>query len=147
MRTLVRRATETPERLGILSQGLDDSDCVVRREVANDVGDMERRAKPLVPQLLVMMRHGEEDTDREAASSALRRIDTAPGEAVPILVEILEDSNSDRRQRYYALNLLRKSGPAAKQALPMLEKMRDEAEGRIRGFIERTMDEIKKSGE
>lgn len=144
LRTLVRMASSTPERLEILADGLNDSDWVVRREVCYDLGEMERRAKPIVPQLLKILHYGEKDTDREAASSALRRIDAAPGEAVPILAEILEDEDSDRRERYYALNLLRKVGPEAKTALPLLERLRDESEGRIRDYIERTIKDINK---
>jgi HEAT repeat protein len=84
------------------------------------------------------------DDDAEAARQALREIDAAPEEAVPVLVEILQDEKASRQSRFYAMFLIRKAGPAAKQALPVLRKMLEEAEGRQREGLQRTIDEIDK---
>ena len=59
-----------------------------------------------------------------------------------MLVEILQDPKSDRRQRYYAIHLLRKVGPASKSVLPVLREMRDQSDGRLREFLDRAIGEI-----
>ena len=61
---------------------------------------------------------------------------------MPTLIAILQDASSGRRSRYYALYLLRKIGPEARDALPILRKLRDEADGRSREYINRAIREI-----
>jgi HEAT repeat protein len=90
------------------------------------------------------MLSSEEDSD--AARGALRSIDGAGPEAVPTLLEGLE--SEDRRRRYYAMYLLGKVGPAAKAALPILKRMRDETESRrYRESYQRTIDQIEAGSE
>ncbi len=72
----------------------------------------------------------------------MQEIDAAPTEAVPMLIDIIQDDNSGRRSRYYAFYLLRKIGPPAREALPVLRKLRDNADGRSRESIQRAIDEI-----
>ena len=124
-----------------LVAALDDADWSVRRAAATNLGEIGGEAKVAVPRLLQMLRS---DDDAEAARQALREIDAAPEEAVPVLVEILQDEKASRQSRFYAMFLIRKAGPAAKQALPVLRKMLEEAEGRQREGLQRTIDEIDK---
>jgi HEAT repeat protein len=140
IRTLARLAADDPQRLQELTAALDDPDWSVRRQVAQQLGDMGDRAQAAVPRLLELMIRSPQDSDDVAAT--LRRIDAAPAEAVPMLVEILQNRDADRRQRYYALYLLRKVGPAAKSSLPLLRELRDEAEGRIRESLDRAIEAI-----
>ncbi len=75
------------------------------------------------------------------ARGALRSIDDAGPEAVDVLIEGLE--SDDRRRRYYAMFLLGKIGPAAKDAVPLLKRLLDETDSqRFKGSIQRTIDQI-----
>jgi HEAT repeat protein len=138
-RTLAALAEDDEQRLHVLMAGLDDVDWTVRREMTQSLGDLGERAASAVPRLLVLMR---DEQDGETATAALRRIDAAPAEAIPMLIEILQAPDSNRRHRFYALHLLRKTGPAAQSALPILRQLRDESEGRIREFYERAIRDI-----
>jgi HEAT repeat protein len=139
IRTIASLATDDQQRLAGLTAGLDDPDWTVRRLVAQRIGDLGDRGAPAVPRLLELMTNPQ---DSEAATAALRRIDAAPAEAIPMLLEILNDRNSNRRIRFYALHLLRKTGTAAQSALPALRELRDQAEGRVRESFDRAIKEI-----
>ncbi len=131
---------EPRQRIDVLLAALDDEDWTIRREVLQVLGGFGGDARDAVPRLLEQMtRQGE---DREAVMDALRRIDDAPAEAVPQLIEMLQNSEADRRHRYYALHLLRKIGPAARDSLPILRDLRDAAEGRLQEFYDRAIRDI-----
>jgi HEAT repeat protein len=138
-RTLAALATDDAQRLEGLLAGLDDADWTVRSEITETLGELGERAAGAVPRLLELMRSPQ---DSDTASSALRRIDTAPADAIPMLLAILKDPDSNRRHRFYALHLLRKTGPESKAALPALRQLRDESEGRIREFYDRAIRDI-----
>ncbi len=139
LRTLATLAEEDDQRIDVLMSGLDDADWVVRHSAMEALGDLGDRATVAVPQLLQRMN---DPQDGEPAAAALRRIDAAPPEALSILIDILKDPNANRRHRYYAIHLLRKVGPAAKTALPLLQEQRDQSEGRLREFFDRAIEEI-----
>ena len=94
----------------LLTDALHDEDWTVRRDAAV-LGDMGSVAKEAVPVLFKMLA-SEEDVD--AARGALRGIDDAGPNAVPVLMEGLE--SEDRRLRFYAMFLIGKVGPDAKEA-------------------------------
>ena len=95
-----------------------------------------------VPELLLLLQ-SDDDDDEDLASDALREIDIAPPDAVPVLIQMLENAGDNRRIRFFALHLLKKSGPAAKSALPVLEKLAEELDGRSREYVRRTIKEIR----
>jgi HEAT repeat protein len=64
--------------------------------------------------------------DYSHARRALRAIDEVGPEVLPILLEIVEDGN--RRTRPFAFHYLQKLGPLAKDAIPKLRELRDDAE-------------------
>ena len=67
------------------------------------------------------------EEDRDYASSALKEINTAPIEAIPLLMEKLD--SEERRTAFYAVSLLGKIGPPAVEALPKLEAMLEKPGG------------------
>lgn len=125
-----------------LLSALDDSQWTVRRQASLLLGELGSDAMPAVPRLIGLLRT---EQNADAVTEALRKIDQAPPEALPLLMELLEDENLERRRRFYALHLLRKLGPQAKEALPTLQKLAEKADGRNREMLERTIREI--SGE
>ena len=78
------------------------------------LGELGSQAKSAVPVLFKML---DSEQDQDAARGALRSMDDAGPEAVDVLIEGLE--SDDRRRRYYAMFLLGKIGPAAKDAVPL----------------------------
>lgn len=113
-----------------LTGTLDDTEWEVRRRAGVALGKLGPDAKVAVPKLFVLL-GSEEDSD--FASSALREINAAPVEAVPLLIEQL--GSEERRIGFYSVFLLGKIGPPAAEALPKLEAMLEspEEEGRRGG--------------
>ena len=102
---------------------------------------MEKSAKSSVPALFALL-SSEQDADADAAGNALRRIDAAPADSIPMLLKVVEDQRASQRQRYYALHLLKKAGPAARTALPVLRQLAGTAEGRSRDFLRSAIRDI-----
>ena len=124
----------------LLIAALNDEEWTVRRDAAEALGAMGGQAKAAVPVLFRML---SSEDDEDAARGALRSIDDADADAVPVLIEGLE--SEDRRRRFYATFLLGKVGPDAKEALPILRRLRDETEStRYRDSIQKTIDAIEK---
>jgi HEAT repeat protein len=137
----IRNITDDPDQiLPLLIRSLEDQAWEIRRSAATELGEMEEAAAPAVPALLAMLRA---DDDSDAARRALGEINTAGEEAVPLLMEIIQDASAGRRARYYSLFILRKMGARAKSALPVLEKLEKERDGRQREYIQRAIQEIK----
>ena len=108
-----------PQQLtGRLTEALDDKEWEVRRMAGVALGKLGPEAKSAVPKLFRML---SSDEDREFASGSLKEINTAPVEAIPLLIEKLE--SEERRTAFYAVSLLGKIGPPAAEALPKLEAM------------------------
>ncbi len=104
--------------IGRLMLALDDQEWEVRRIAGVALGKLGAEAKSAVPKLFQML---SSDEDRDFASSSLKEINTAPVEAIPLLIEKLE--SEERRTSFYAVSLLGKIGPPAAEALPKLEAM------------------------
>ena len=108
-----------PQQLtGRLTEALEDKEWEVRRMAGVALGKLGPEAKSAVPKLFRML---SSDEDREFASGSLKEINTAPVEAIPLLIEKLE--SEERRTAFYAVSLLGKIGPPAAEALPKLEAM------------------------
>jgi len=84
--------------------------------------------------------------DVDSARAALRAIDDAGPDAVPILMEGLQ--SEDRRLRFYAMFLIGKVGPGAKDALPILNRFLEETDSsRFRESIQQAIDRIEGKNE
>jgi HEAT repeat protein len=135
---LAKIQPDASKSVPLLTAALEDEDWTVRRDAAGALGALGSQAKSAVPILFQML---DREIDQDAARGALRSIDDAGPEAVPVLIAGLE--SGDRRRRYYAMFLLGKVGGAAKEALPILKRMRDEADSdRSRSSIDRTIEQI-----
>jgi len=97
---------------------LDDPEADVRQLAGSQLGKLGPVAKGAVPKLFALL---SSEVDSDFASSALREIDAAPIEALPMLLENLE--SEERRVGFYAVSLLGKIGPPAAEALPKLEAL------------------------
>jgi HEAT repeat protein len=116
----------------VLIGTLDDGDWNVRRAACLALGEIGKPAKAAVSRLFTLM---DSEEDRDAARGALRQIDTAGADAVPLLVKALE--SDENRNRFFAIYLLGQAGPDAKEALPALQKLADSGSaGRFRRTIE-----------
>ncbi len=103
---------------GRLMEALDDKEWDVRRTAGVALGKIGPDAKQAVPKLFKLL---ENDEDRDFASGALKEINTAPVEAIPLLIAKLD--SEERRTAFYAVSLLGRIGPPAIEALPKLEAM------------------------
>jgi HEAT repeat protein len=95
---------------------LDDPEWVVRRIAGQSLGRQGSVAVVAVPKLFELLGRHE---DKDYAAESLRQIDTAPVEALPMLIENLDAA--DRRKAFYAVTLIGKLGPAAAAAIEKLE--------------------------
>jgi HEAT repeat protein len=140
--SLARISADRAAFIEIAIGRLDDEDWSVRREAARLLGESGERAANAVPKLLERIRVRD---DTEFVRDALQAIDAAPPESVSQLIELLNDDDS-RRVRRIAIYLLRKAGPEAKQAIPVLRKLLDDprTERRGRRFIESAIAELEK---
>ena len=103
---------------GRLTESLNDKEWEVRRVAGVALGKLGTEAKNAVPKLFQLLANEE---DRDYASSALKEINTAPVEAIPLFMEKLD--SEERRTAFYAVSLLGKIGPPAAEALPKLEEL------------------------
>ncbi len=104
--------------VGRLADALDDKEWEIRRIAGVALGNLGAKSKNAVPKLLRLL---SSDEDRDFAAGALREINTAPVEAIPLLLEKLD--SEERRTAFFAVTLLGKIGPPAAEALPKLEAM------------------------
>ncbi len=122
----------------LLTRSLNDQEWSVRKTATAALGRQGASAVNAVPALWELL---ESDQDREGARAALREIDTAPPAAAPLLKKALYDD--DRRLRFFAVYLLGKIGPPAKDVLPDLKKLLDgDQSDRFRDFVKKTIDSI-----
>ena len=129
--------------VSVLINALDDSDWTVRGVAATQLGEIGADAKRAVPRLFKLLA-SEDDTD--AARGALRAIDGAGPEAVPILIEGLK--STDRRRQFYAIFLLGKVGAEASTALPVLRKLREDSDSaRAKDAFTRAIKQIEEASE
>jgi HEAT repeat protein len=125
VKCLAKVEADQSKTIPILITALQDSDWTVRGDAAAELGEFGSAAKQAVPALFRMLA-SEDDTD--AARGALRAIDDAGPESVPVLIEGLK--STDRRRQFYAIFLLGKIGPKASQALPVLRQLQEESDSK-----------------
>ncbi len=102
--------------VGRLMESLEDENWEVRQCAAAALGKLGPDAKNAVPKLFGMLKNR---VDQGFADSALKEINAAPVEAVPMLIEKID--SGERREAFYAVSLLGKIGPPAAESLPKLE--------------------------
>ncbi|MEZ6119620.1 MAG: HEAT repeat domain-containing protein [Pirellulaceae bacterium] len=119
LEAIFRISDSQEQQIQTMAGGLSDENWAVRKKASELLGELGSEAAPAVPAILERLVIRE---DSVFAGSALRAIDKATPEAIPKLLDILK-TEDDRRARYYALHLLRKIGPEAKSALPMLREI------------------------
>ncbi|MGB0597490.1 MAG: HEAT repeat domain-containing protein [Rubripirellula sp.] len=136
--------SDTTKSVPLLIQSLEDRDWKVRRDAAAGLGEIgSPAATPAVP---VLLRMSQNDEDRDAARGALRSIDDAGPEAVPLLLEALK--SEDRGRRFYSAYLLGKVGADARDALPTLAQLRDASDSdRFKEMVDRTIKSIESVSE
>jgi HEAT repeat protein len=115
---------QVDRKVEVLRTVLDDAEWEVRRLAGIELGKLGPQARAAVPRLLTLLSHSE---DSDYANNSLREIDTAPIEAIPMLIASL--GSEDRRVNFYAVTLLGKIGPEAAEALPKLDEMLKNARG------------------
>ena len=122
---------------------LDDQEWDVRRQAGVQLGKLGPVAINAVPKLFGLL-GSEQDSD--FASAALKEINTAPVDAIPLLLDKID--SEERRVGFYAITLLGKIGPPAREALPKLEALLEKPDSGGRGdfrrrFIREAIDSIK----
>ena len=91
----------------------------VRQEAASTIGELREYAKPVIPQLITILKDGEEDSDvRAAAALALGRIGQEPDKVVPILIQAL--ANKNYKVKGGSAHALGYFPTYAKQTVPLL---------------------------
>ncbi|MEZ6126348.1 MAG: HEAT repeat domain-containing protein [Planctomycetaceae bacterium] len=122
----------------VLTDVLSDEDWTVRRAAGEALGAIGPAARIAVPQLFRLMAN---DLDSDYSRTALRAIDAAGPEALPVLLEGLK--SDDRRRRYYAAFLIGKIGPEAQEAVPLLKEMIEQADSdRFRDSLRKTIQQL-----
>ncbi len=117
------------ERLGedavpLILEFLDEKEPVSLFQSATALGKIGPPAKQTVPLLIRALKHSDRDV-RIAAAQALWRIEKSTA-GVPVLAELLHEDLKDRDTPQLvksAATVLGEMGPAAKPALPALEKV------------------------
>ncbi|WP_182865396.1 HEAT repeat domain-containing protein [Rhodopirellula sp. JC639] len=136
---LAKIETDRQKSVPLLIQGLADPDWAVRRDAGESLGELGADAKSAVPALFRLLPVPE---DTNFAKTALRAINTAGPEAVPVLLAGIE--SNDRRQQYYSLYMLGKVRPRATEAIPILERLLKETDSRgMKRAYEKAIDEIR----
>ncbi|MEM8733531.1 MAG: HEAT repeat domain-containing protein [Planctomycetota bacterium] len=130
-----------------LTEALEDSEWTVRRAACEELGEIGETAKVSVPKLFAMI---DVEEDESIATGALREIGAAPATVLPQLMSAYESENF--RKRLYAVFLTGKIGEPAKEALPRLEEMLEEANrsrrsGTTKKFILQAIDSINEDSE
>lgn len=143
--SLTTTLSDQEELVAILTSTLSDENWNVRKQSAKLLGKLGEGAAAAVPTLISMFENRE---DSDFVREALQSINSAPPEAVPLLVDLLK-RNRSRRARFYAIYLLKKAGPAAKQAVPELRRIAKDSDLSSRGrrFLNDAIDEIESRGD
>ncbi len=131
-----------------LIERLDDRDWTVRAQACHELGSLGDKAQAAVPKLFLML---DSDDDENPARNALKKIDSAGPEAIPVLIKGLD--RDDGRMRYYAVFLLGRAGTAAADALPKLRELEkelrnseDSRDQKLHGFLQSTIAKIEGRG-
>ena len=109
----------TPEALVPL---LEDQQRIVRIAAASALGKMGVKAQVAVPALTARLK------DREQPYRYAEALGGIGLPALPAIVQIIEDPSSPRMQRIYAVMVVGEIGPAAKDAVPLLNESLSDAE-------------------
>lgn len=135
---LAKIEADAERSVPLLKNALGDEEWAVRRDAAAALGQLGDKAQGAVPVLFALL---SEPDDTNFAKDALRSINVAGPDAVPVLIEGLK--STDRRQQFYALYLIGRVQPKAKDAIPVLRELAESSDSdRLRGMVQRAIDEI-----
>jgi HEAT repeat protein len=153
-RELYRRLMELgAAAVPALARGLEDSNFLIRRNVALFLSAGRRllpelapnfnvrKALPALPALVKALTDNDA-TVRAWAAQAIGQFGQDAAGAVPALVHLL--ANDDEGTRNSACIALRGIGPAAKDALPTLRKALSDSSADVRGFAKRAIERIER---
>jgi HEAT repeats/HEAT repeat len=131
IRTLVRLAPGDPETITALIEALHDANpasdqsdsAFTSEDAAITLGKLGAKAKAAVPALTELLTDSN-DALREAAATALWRIEKSP-RGVTVLAERLDEAQ-DYQTCVRVMKTLAEMGPAAKSAVPVIQKKIEE---------------------
>ncbi|MEM7558212.1 MAG: HEAT repeat domain-containing protein [Planctomycetota bacterium] len=128
-----------------LKDSLEDDSWNVRQKTAETLSEFGGDAVAAVPQLFKLI---DKEEDESFATAALREIDAAPADALPMLVEALKSEN--RRKQFYAVYLIGKMGADAEEVIPLLrEELKDSKNSRNassrRKYLSQAIESIEKA--
>jgi HEAT repeat protein len=130
--------TDSAQLVGVLIDATKDSDWLVRKSAVDSLGAVGSKAKRAVPALLELL---DSEMDRPAVFPALRAIDAAEPEAIPILIERLKSPTPF--VQFFAADFLGKLGPIAKDAIPELTKLTSHDNPRVRDNAQAALKKIR----
>lgn len=114
-------ASEGKEISPVLVDFLDDADADVRSMATTTLISFSPDS---IPDLIRALRDEKVDV-RNRAATALAEIGSAGKEAVPSLINLLQDDEEDRAVRLNATRAIGKIGSEAKAAIPLLTSLKD----------------------
>ncbi len=138
--------TASAEQVQRMIRDLQSADESVRLKAAKDLGKLGAAAAEAIPALQKILQDPDEDVRRVAANT-IRMIQakTGPSEAIQKLIQNL--NNPDELVRLKAAKDLAKLGPAAKAALPALQKLLQDPDDDVRRVVANAIERIRSSDE
>ena len=145
----VQSANAPSEQIARLIRDLRDADDIVRFKAARELGKLGPAARDAIPDLQRLLQDPDEDVRRVAATSLrLIQTDAGPGpvanEAVQRLIQNL--TNNDELIRIRAAKDLAKLGPAARDAIPALQRLLQDPDEDVRRVATSALNAIQGTG-
>ncbi len=113
-----------------------------RRLAAVELGHLGSGAADAIPSLESLLHDGQPDV-RQAAVLALARIGKYSGEMVGPLLELLQGPND--HDKFLAAKVLGRIGPAAREAIPLLQKERQEGQEDVKRAVSEALEKIEQN--
>lgn len=142
---LAKISPESPDVAAVLVGALEnDKYRYVRKEAAEALGSMKAAAKVALPALQRAVRDDHEVV-REAAAKALPEIDPSDRNTTSVLTDVFSGDHNRRVRKaaVSALGLMR--GPAAKEAIPALERALQDNDPGVRKAAAESLRRIQKN--
>jgi HEAT repeats/PBS lyase HEAT-like repeat len=139
---MIQAAAGPSELVQRLIRELQSPDEIVRLKAAKDLGKLGSSAIDAIPALQKLSQDPDEDVRRVAANSIrLIQAGAGPSEGLQKLIQQL--NSPDELTRLKAAKDLAKMGPAAKDALPALQKLLQDPDEDVRRVVASAMERIR----